>query len=435
MRKIKLVILHNFKSHAHSEIPFDDFTAIIGPSNSGKSTVFKAIRLCLYNEPSGDRFITHGEKLCYVEVRFDDNSGIRRTRGKDDQEINLYEIIHTDGKVDPYTNFGAGPVAPIIAFHGMPKVNLFGEEECLNMADQFSAPFLLTSTSEKRAKMIGKIAKTDVADLALSNLNSEVRNRTALKKKYTKELKEKHESLKELKDLPYAESLIDSLDLKLDKAKNIDNRLRRIMVIQKELEALTKKKDSLFDFIQKEADINNLINQLDGILALDHRMTKIITIQRNLIKAIGEKDATQRLIDTVDMDQLGAICIDMDKLLSVTADVFHIQKIQEKLESEIKRKGIAEKTIKDVPDVDLIVSELENCRSTLLSLNNILSIKSKLDTEKLRVPRGREVIANLEKQYTGKFEIYKQALIDNKQCPVCQSEITEEKVAAITDLM
>lgn len=436
MKRITKVVAHNFKSLKDNTIYLDNFTAIIGPTNSGKSTIVKIIKLCLYNEPSGDRFITHGETLCWGEVWFDDNTGIRRTKGRgEDKDINKYEIIHADGKIDEYTNFGNGPFEPVVSFHGMPKVNLFGEEECLNICDQLSAPFFLASTNGKRAKMIGKLAKTDVADTALHNINLEVRRRKQLQKKYKEELKEKEEDLKQLDNLPQAEFTLEAMRLKLDDAKGKQEKLNRILAIKEELDVLYKKRDGLTSYIEGESQLYNAIGQIDKLILLNNKANRILSLQINLVNALKEKEETQSLLTAIDMDRLNIIVQNMDKIFSMITTIATIQKIYGKLNLELEHKENVEDIAQNIKNIEEITGKLDQCKDKVNLMNQVLAIKFKIDTESDRVGKGTRIIKELEQSYEQKFTEYKQALISNKQCPICQSEITDEKVASIKDLI
>jgi DNA repair exonuclease SbcCD ATPase subunit len=445
MKEIALVILHNFKCHAHSEVPFEHFTALIGPSNSGKSTIIKGIRLCLYNEPNGDRFITHGEKLCYVEVQFHEDGqyagAIRRTKGAEigpdgkDVEINKYEIKHPDGTISEYTNFGQGAFEPVVAFHGMPKVNLFGDLESLNICDQLSAPFFLANTSGKRAKMVGKLAKTDIVDRALDNVKADLRMQTAQKKDLKARIKTKEDELKEMDNLILAEGAMSGLRKKLNAAKEEESRLNRIIFIKQQLEILDEKREKLFNFIKKETELNNVIDQLDRILLLNDRMTKITVLQSNLLKSEELKNSTQVILNTIDMSRLEEVIQQMDTILGTVNYICSMQRIYEKLKAEMLKRDSAQNIIDQIHGVDEIIQKLEDCKARLMEMDKIMTVFGKLEAEQLREKKGTGIIADLQGQYDGKFKEYKNMLVENKVCPVCQSEITEGKVESIKDLI
>jgi len=87
LSKFKDVLVRNFQKHTRLRISFDDqITAIVGPTNTGKSSVIRAIAWLVFNRPTGTSFIRHGEDSCDVRLRTDDLS-IRRVR---DKKTNAY---------------------------------------------------------------------------------------------------------------------------------------------------------------------------------------------------------------------------------------------------------------------------------------------------------------------------------------------------------
>jgi DNA repair exonuclease SbcCD ATPase subunit len=75
MKYIKRLILENFQSHKYSEVDFAaGLNVIVGPSDTGKSAVIRALKWVLYNEPSGDFFIREGETNCSVTIHISDGT-------------------------------------------------------------------------------------------------------------------------------------------------------------------------------------------------------------------------------------------------------------------------------------------------------------------------------------------------------------------------
>lgn len=61
------VSVENFQSLADAQVSVDGLTVIVGPSNSGKSALIRAITAALFNKP-GDAFVRVGEKTAKVEL-------------------------------------------------------------------------------------------------------------------------------------------------------------------------------------------------------------------------------------------------------------------------------------------------------------------------------------------------------------------------------
>ena len=52
MRYVRRITLENFQSHKHTEMEFGpELNVIVGPSDSGKSAIIRALKWVMYNEP------------------------------------------------------------------------------------------------------------------------------------------------------------------------------------------------------------------------------------------------------------------------------------------------------------------------------------------------------------------------------------------------
>jgi DNA repair exonuclease SbcCD ATPase subunit len=158
---IKSLRLINFQSHRDNTIPFHPgVNAIVGKSDSGKSTIFRALNWVINNQPSGDAFRSHwGGDTC-VEITLTNGTVITRKRTDKD---NLYIL---DGK--ELKAFGQG--APPQEIKDALRI------EDINMQTQMEAPFLLGSNGGEVARYLNKIVSLDSIDSTLANINRELTN-------------------------------------------------------------------------------------------------------------------------------------------------------------------------------------------------------------------------------------------------------------------
>lgn len=438
MRKITKVILHNFKSHHHSEIPMSNFTAIIGPTNSGKSAIIAGINLALYNEPSGDKYITHGETECYVEVHFDDGKVIRRSREREGES--KYELKESGSpEILALSNFGVGPVDEVVKFHGMPKVNIFGNEESLNIRRQMEAPFFLGESPQKKAKMIGKMAGTDVADLALFNINLEIRRKQEIAKRNRKEIKERTAKVKALeKVLPGLEKDLQEILKANEEIKSITEKSEKIKEISVQLETLRKKKEQLIRIISLESEVASVVSKAENAVFLSERAKMIESIKKKLEDARKDFSVKKRLIDIVGGEEEASIVLSAaESLKEKSVDLSEISKITDKrkeaiLDMERKRK---EMDIVSEADIADIVDEIEKINSKKSAVKGIERIKDLRNYEVSRKSKGEEVIKDLDSSYSLAFKKYKKALAEAKTCPLCMSEMSEDRIEKITEIV
>lgn len=179
---ITSVEIENFQSHEKTVVNFKDgLNAIIGESNSGKTSILRAIRWCLDNDPHGSDFITTGKNDCSVTVIFDDNTKITRSRTRTDS--GSYDVtgktIQPDGTItlwtQTYKGFSNNVPIEVSNIHQMPKINLT-KDICthLNMMSQLDGPFLVTESPQVKAAIIGRLTGTQIIDLAVKETNKKI---------------------------------------------------------------------------------------------------------------------------------------------------------------------------------------------------------------------------------------------------------------------
>ena len=88
---IERIQIRNFQKHELLRIKFDpEITAIIGPSDAGKSSILRAIRWVALNRPTGDGFVREGSEEGAQATLWLDGQKIRRT--KHGTKENAYEL-------------------------------------------------------------------------------------------------------------------------------------------------------------------------------------------------------------------------------------------------------------------------------------------------------------------------------------------------------
>ena len=156
MRKIKTVKIENFQSHEKVTLDFNEnLNVILGPSDSGKSAIIRAIKWALFNEPSGNYFIREGTGHVKVSIIFENDDCLVRGRSS---SRNYYELHH-DGETRILESFGVGLPEEVSQFTKIRKVRLDeGNDSCINISDQLEGPFLLSEKTSTRANAIGKLS-------------------------------------------------------------------------------------------------------------------------------------------------------------------------------------------------------------------------------------------------------------------------------------
>jgi exonuclease SbcC len=142
--------IKNFQKHKSIDVKFDPHvTTIVGPSDSGKSALIRALRWVVFNKPNGTEFIRSGEEKCSVRVEIEGHK-ITRIRGKE----NTYQL---DGET--YRAFGndvPGDIQDALSL---------GD---LNFQEQHDSPFWLSESAGQVSRNLNQIVNLGIMDSSLS---------------------------------------------------------------------------------------------------------------------------------------------------------------------------------------------------------------------------------------------------------------------------
>lgn len=157
----KSIQLKDFQSHPDTFIEFDaGVNALVGLSDSGKTTVLRALRWVCFNQPDGDDFISHWADKTEVELVLDNGTIITRGRGKTG---NWYRMTLPGEKPQEFKAFGRGQVPQEI----QDVLNLNSE---INLSRQMDGPFLLSMSSGEVSQTLNRVVNLDIIDTAISNI-------------------------------------------------------------------------------------------------------------------------------------------------------------------------------------------------------------------------------------------------------------------------
>ena len=426
MKCITEVELINFQCHSHFKEKFGMFTAIVGPSDKGKTAVYRGIKWCLYNEPPRGRngVVKRGEKQATAIVRFSDGTEIKRSKG---EYGNTYDILYSDGRTLHMKDVGSGPIDEVVMAHEMRPLDLFSKQEILNMRDQLANPFFLGETPTNKTVMIGKIAKTSVIDLAIKNASSEVRIKNGELKKYKAKLKVNKTSLKEIPNLERMEKDIDKAEDKIEAIEYAENKIKNIKSAIDSLEKFNNKKEELKNIIEAEKPVNEVINDIEGIISLQNKINQLNKIIDKINSYEKKKAEVQDFINDVSLEDINNVLNDIDKIISISNDIKDIKIKKKELNENLKTMN----KLKELPQLEVVdstLNDIDECIEIAKSISKINPVNDRLKKELSRKVKGVSIIKDLKEKHILAINSYKEGLINNKVCPVCMSPMTKEHV-------
>lgn len=245
---IQSLAIHNFQSHRDTTLDLvPGINIIVGQSDSGKSSILRALRWLLWNRPSGDAIRSHwgGDTSVYAEINEHQVSKVRTDHN------NLYHLDR-----DSFTAFGADVPEEIQRACNITDVNF---------QSQLERPFLLDSTPGQVAAYLNSIADLSVIDSSMKNVQRWITGLKTDLSKHRANRDEYAEGLKAFAHLPEMEK-----DIKA--AEEIHN----------EIIALIRDHGRMGDCV---ATIEHTIDQIakfQPILALENKVNSALGIISNL---------------------------------------------------------------------------------------------------------------------------------------------------------
>lgn len=363
-KRITSVEVFNFMVYTHAVINFDkgNIINIKGYNSGGKSTMLKAIAVCLMNmyPKAQTKFIRHGEKYFRVVVRFEDGVAILRDKYISGQS--LYEVYKDDECV--FTTKEGGRLTKV---DGVPQFvqDYLGlcvvSTGCLNYQVRQDPLWLIETTGSENYNSLNEILKTEEISRANTLLNSDKNKLNSEITSTEASLQEVKLSLLDIKD--YTDELLVNLERKEAYCKELSlkyRELKGISSIISELSALVdipyvEKADSvrleaISDIVSTINTINSMVEypyidtidveKLNSILAVENTVSSLSKISKDVIPEVEAIDveSISMLCDIV------AILSDVKKcnegIKTLKANNTKVSNKLEKVVSEAKKQGI-----------------------------------------------------------------------------------------------
>lgn len=239
MKGFRSLVIENFQSHERTEITFSDgLNVFVGPSDSGKSAILRALRWVLYNQPRGSDFIRTGASRCRVTLTLSDGTQIVRERSS---SVNRYLLRDPEGNERVFEGFGSDVPQEVLKAHGMVPLQLDEDRELtVQIGQQLEGPFLLSESGGTRAKSIGRISGAHLLDLAQNQTARDQRAVSSRIKFLEEEMKKREEELKPFDVLPRFREQLDRAGAMYEEAVQEQALLRRLRQLSSDWEDCRK---------------------------------------------------------------------------------------------------------------------------------------------------------------------------------------------------
>jgi len=448
---IDKVTLSGFQAHKESKFEFlPGLNIIIGPSNTGKTAVLRAIRWVAQNEPLGDAFLNKDMKTCAVTIEAG-NTIVARLKGSSG---NSYII---DGET--YQGFGTKVPDEVYAAIGMRKATFGDGDAWLNYASQLDAPFLLSETSGQAARILGKLAGTEDLDAASKLSNSDlIKSRQDAQsyknqKQLYKEELQQYEGLDELKVLSDKALALDS---------DISDRKSRLEALIKLHKSLTDNTDILRElseavYLIRLVDIEPVTDRLmrlRGLIDVADVAADIGLQLSRVVKRLSKVEARLSCELLSAAEKRYEKCRELSRVLCAAEENQKALSIVEKravalsdlndvsgLEGRASRveilrsiktglKNNTEITARHVSlcDVCMSVGDTQNIECRIQRMKSLFGICEQIIDKDRQIDRAEETYKTVQGDIVSAAENYSKHLQEIGKCPVCGSELSIENI-------
>ncbi len=268
---IQSLTISNFLSHKKTALEFSPgLNIIVGPTDSGKSAIIKALKWLITNRPLGDSVRSYWGGSTSVSVQFKEGEVLRVREDRD----NAYKTIVGGNSIE--FNAIKGEVPEEVG-----KILDLGE---LNIQTQFSPHFLLSQSSGEVAQYFNKVAHLDKIDTASQNI-----------RRWLKEVQQ---------SISFREAELIQFQSDLEQYKTLDEIEEKVVELEKVEKQIT---DTDWDKIQLQKlieDLSKAEEELEGfsfLLELEGLVNEIIKITEERVKVGVQKTELNELLASLQM--------------------------------------------------------------------------------------------------------------------------------------
>jgi exonuclease SbcC len=259
---INEISIQNFQSHKQTHIVFKKgLNVITGSSDSGKSSVIRALLWVVNNRPSGDsiRNWNSSSKDGVTVNLVADNFSIEKKRlnGKssysyknEEGDSIYYEAIKTDVPEEIVKNLDLSE---------------------FNIQTQHQPYFLLNDSGGEIAKKLNDLVGLSVIDNLFKNINSSITSISRELQVIELDIKEKEEAIKSTEYLEEISKEIARLDISVKEHKELQESFLEIDSALERYFAIYDESESLEVFIDSEERVNQLKELLNEYVALSDK--------------------------------------------------------------------------------------------------------------------------------------------------------------------
>lgn len=383
MKRVASLLLENFQSHRYTEISFvSGMNVFVGPSDSGKSAILRALRWVLFNQPRGSEYIRVGADHCRVTLTMNDGVKIIRERSS---STNRYILINPEGEKQIFEGFGSGVPQEILDSHGMHPLKLDQDWELpIQFGSQLEAPFLLSETGSIKAKTIGRVSGAHLIDLALNQAVSDRRALTAKIKNAEEQAQQLQQDLESYKEL-------DQMKEKLERAHQLFQGAEDLL---QQMNRLKKLREELLLCRQRQGEVKSKLEQLSSLPLVEGLVSNLeyLELRSSLLNA--------KRLSWLHNQRERRICLEVIERTAHLPKVAHLISQAEEAKKELSEWSVLHKRLqhlrREIRTLQHWLEKTEQMPAAGFYLEEIVQLQTRLQKIKPQAVRWQRIVKEKE---------------------------------------
>lgn len=273
---IKKITIKNFQSHENTILNLSKgVNVFIGNTDSGKTSIIRAVKWVLLNTPTGWDFKNHNATFTKVIIDFFDKNKISKFRSSRTLNYRLNSNKFNSGKNLP---------------EEISKVINLSD---LNLQEQQDPHFLINNSSSSITKELNKIANLDVIDKFQSSLNK-------LKLKAQSEIRVYNEQIQELGKVKNTKEIEELVKQYEEIDKKLEQKNEMLLDIKLLMRNIKDKEKQIKELCIKNKNAGNALNKIEALLkqiySKENEKRRLLNKQYKLLHCINKLDLIRKKI-------------------------------------------------------------------------------------------------------------------------------------------
>ncbi|MEK4409317.1 AAA family ATPase [Bacillus sp. FSL L8-0642] len=408
LANINEIFVEGFQSHTNSHFNLGNgLNVITGPSDSGKTSIIRAVRWIAFNEPQGEAFVNESVGQATVAIHMDNGIIISKHRRKGKTS---YRIQTDPGDAGSVFEKSEVP-EEVKQLLGITKQTFGDFVTALNFAFQLEAPFLISETPSSGAKVLGKLAGTEAVDLAVKSVSKDTYAARQERLLAEKEIERLAGNLLEYLDvddkvqqLKTAESLMEHVEelhkkkgvlkeishtytsrkqkyfeaweiekrlqevpvliLILEQTKKDQQRLQTLLDLQNRYESVSTAKKTLTETLKQFDGLVEVSNLLQDSTKFEERYSLLSILSQNYKKYRQSLNGVQlqlgrlNVIDSINVSVIEEEVKKTDELKKLFVQYSVVKQRYEKVSSDVERLSVPASTSDQLQEYETSITRL-----------------------------------------------------------------------------